>query len=261
MFLKEIYVNRRILFELTKQDFKAKYLGSYLGMLWAFVQPSITIIILVFVFQFGFKAAPVNDYPFAFWLMAGMIPWFFFSDCLNSATGSVLENSFLVKKVVFSIGMLPIVKILSALIIHLFFVFVLFVAAILWGYWPDLYSLQVFYYLFASSVLLLGLSWLTSSVVLFFKDMGQIVAMVLQFAFWMTPIVWSSDVLPPALYNVMRLNPLFYLLEGYRSSFITKTWFWDSWMQTLYFWGMTGFVLVVGAIVFKRLRPHFGDVL
>ena len=124
-FAKDLFFKRKLIFELARNDFKTKYLGSYLGIIWAFLQPSVTIFILWFVFQVGFRSAPVNDVPFILWLMTGMVPWFFFAECLPNSTNSVVGNSYLVQKVVFSVGMLPIVKILSSLVVHTFFVFFL----------------------------------------------------------------------------------------------------------------------------------------
>lgn len=261
-FLAELLSKRHIVIELTKADFKKKYLGSYLGVFWAFVHPTVYIAIVWFVFQVGFSSQPIDNFPFVLWMLAGIIPWFFFSECLSSATTSVIENSYLVKKVVFSMGMLPLVKILSSLVIHLFFIIVIFLMFSIYGYYPTLYNLQVFYYLFATIVLLLGLSWLTSSLTLFWKDTGQIVTMTLQFAFWMTPIFWSPKHLPPQTLNLIKLNPMYYIVEGYRESFIHKTWFWEShYLLTLYFWGITLFFFFLGAVVFRRLRPHFADVI
>lgn len=261
VFLKELLVNRHIIVELTKRDFKTKYLGSYLGMMWAFVHPAVYITILWFVFQVGFRSAPVENFPFILWLMAGIIPWFFFSDCLANATNSILDNSFLVKKVVFSIGMLPIVKILSSLAIHLFFLVVLFLMLAAYGYPPNLYMLQALYYLCASLFLLLGLSWITSSAVIFLRDIGQVVVMGIQFLFWLTPIFWSPKILPARYQFLVKLNPVYYITEGYREAFIHKVWFWEHAMLTIYFWVVTGVIFVVGAVVFRKLRPHFADVL
>jgi len=261
-FLQELLSKRQLIAELTKADFKKKYLGSYLGILWAFVHPAIYIVIVWFVFQVGFRSNPMGDFPFVLWMLVGIIPWFFFSECLSSASNSVLDNAFLVKKLVFSLGMLPLVKILSSLIIHFFFIFVIFIMFLVYGYSPSIYNLQVFYYLFAAIVLLLGLSWLTSALTLFLKDTGQIVTMILQFAFWMTPIFWSPKNLPPDTMNLLKLNPMYYIVEGYRESFIYKTWFWEQhYMLTLYFWCVALFFFITGAVVFRRLRPHFADVI
>ena len=171
-------------------------------------------------------------------------------------------DRFLVKKVAFSMGMLPLIKIFSALIIHFFFITVIFLMFMIYGYPPSLYNLQVLYYLFCTIVLLLGISWLTASLSLFLRDTGQIVTMILQFAFWMTPIFWSPKNLSTKTLNLIKLNPIYYIVEGYRESFIYKTWFWEKhYMLTFYFWCVALFFFFLGAVVFRRLRPHFADVL
>ena len=260
-FLKDIYKNRALLWSLTKNEFKQKYLGNFLGVAWAFIQPTATILIFWFVFQVGFKSQPVGDYPFILWLIAGMLPWFFFADTIAAATTSILVNSFLVKKVVFRVSLLPIISILTTLIVHFFFIFFMFGMFIYYGYKPDIYWLQVFYYLFALIVLLLGLSWITSSVVVFFRDLGQIIAMVIQFGFWLTPIFWSLDMIPQKYHWIIKLNPLVYIVEGYRNSMIYHKWFWEDMEMTIYYWSVTIVIFILGAITFKRLRPHFADVL
>lgn len=262
LFVKDLFFRRHMILELAKQDFRSKYLGSYLGILWAFIHPTIYVAILWVVFQVGFKSQPAGDVPFVLWMLCGIIPWFFFSECLNSATNSIMENAFLLKKVNFSVGMLPIVKILSALVLHGFFILIIFIMFQVYGRPITLHSLQVGYYLFCAIVLLLGLSWLTSSVIVFFRDMGQIVSMVVQFLFWMTPIFWSAKMLPPHYLNMVKLNPVYYIVEGYRESFIYHVWFWEGhYEMTAYFWAVTGVIFIFGAVVFRRLRPHFADVL
>ena len=260
-FLVDLYASRSLIIELTKQDFTAKYLGSYLGLLWAFIQPTITILIFWFVFQFGFKTQPVKDIPFVLWLVAGIIPWFFITDALVNAASSVIEKAYLVQKVVFRVSILPIVKICAALLIHLFFVCVLLLMFLGYGYPLHVYMLQIPYYLFAMIVLLVGTSWLTSSLMIFLRDLGQVIGMFLQFGFWLTPIFWSPAALPAKYRFLIQANPAYYVVEGYRNSFIFKVWFWEHWIWTLYFWVLTGSIFVLGALVFRRLRPHFADVL
>lgn len=260
-FLKDIISNRELIMEMAKKDFKTRYIGSYLGAIWGFIQPTIYIIIMWFVFMKGFKSPPISNFPFILWLMAGMIPWTFFSDSFSSATNCVLESSYLVKKLVFRVSILPIVKIISALFVHAFFLVVIFVMFYAYGYKPNIYNIQVFYYLFATITLVLGLSWLTSSLVVFVKDVGQIVSVILQFGFWLTPIFWSFDILPRKIYNIMSLNPIYYIVKGYRDSFIYHKWFWEDMRLTIIFWSVNITIFIIGTIVFKKLRPHFSDVL
>ena len=126
-FLRELYNNRRLIFKLSKNDFKTRYAGSYLGIIWAFVQPIVTIIVYWFVFEKGLKVGNTTTkdglaVPFVLWLTAGMVPWFFFSEALNNGTNALVEYKYLVQKVVFNISVLPVIKILAALYVHLFFI-------------------------------------------------------------------------------------------------------------------------------------------
>jgi len=260
-FMKDLFLSRRLIFELAKKDFRTKYLGSYLGILWAFIQPTISIVIFWFVFQVGFKSKPVDNFPFILWLVSGIIPWFFFSESLANATNAIIDNSYLVKKVVFRVSVLPIIKIISALFIHLFFIIFLFFMFFVYGYKPSIYNVQIIYYLFATIVLALGLSWITSALVVFLRDVGQMVGAVLQFAFWLTPIFWSLKTIPEKYHKLIKLNPMYYIVEGYRETFIYQKWFWSHSYLSLYYWLVTITLFVLGAMLFRRLRPHFADVL
>lgn len=259
--IKELYQNRNLIINLSKNDFKTKYAGSYLGITWAFVQPVVTILVYWFVFQVGFRSAPMEDFPFVLWLIAGMIPWFFFNDAIINATNSLIEYSYLVKKVVFKVSVLPIVKIISAFYVHVFFIIIMNIIFWLYGYPPTLYSIQMLYYLLCTCCLVLGMTYATSAIVIFFKDLSQIINIFLQVGMWMTPILWQYDMVPAKYQWILKLNPMYYIVEGYRDTFINHVWFWERYNQTIYFWIVTTGVFLLGTIVFKRLKPHFADVL
>ena len=260
-FVKEAFHNHKLIVDLAKKDFQCKYLGSYLGIIWGFIQPAITVVILWFVFQVGFKVTPINDFPFILWLLCGMIPWFFFSDAIINATGAFIDNSYLVKQIVFKISVLPIVKVLSSLFVHLIFILVLIFIFSLYGYSPNLFYLQIFYYLFGTIVLVLSISVLTSSIIIFVKDIGQIVALVLQILFWMTPIFWNEMILPLKYRWITIINPLYYLISGYRNTLIYHKWFWEEINLALIFWSTTLFIFMISITVFRRLKPHFADAI
>lgn len=261
VFIADIIRSRSLILELTKKDFQARYLGSYLGITWAFIQPAINIVILWFVFEKGFKSAPIDKFPFILWLIAGIIPWFFISDSISSATSSVIDNSYLVKKVVFRVSILPIIKLLSALFIHSIFMVIIIITFVTYGFDPNVYTLQIVYYVFCSIVLILGITWMTSALIVFLKDIGQLVTMFLQFFFWLTPIFWSIGIVPAKFQGILRLNPFYYVIDGYRESLIYHRWFWEDMNATVHFWALTISLFVLGAFLFRRLRPHFADVL
>lgn len=265
---KELIANRKLIFHLSKSDFKTRFAGSFFGIVWAFIQPIVTVLVYWFVFEKGLHSSGVNtragiSVPFVLWLIAGLVPWFFFSEALSGGTNALMEYSYLVKKVVFKISILPIVKVFSAVFVHIFFLAFTIIMFGAYRYFPDLYTLQIFYYSFALFVFTLALVYMTCSLVVFFRDLTQIINIILQIGVWVTPIMWNIDTMhiSPILIWIFKLNPLYYVVAGYRDALINKVWFWDHVGLTSYFWILTLVLLAVGSTIFKRLKVHFADVL
>lgn len=260
--MTELYNNRELIWKLSKNDFKTKYAGSYLGIIWAFINPIVTILIYWFVFSYGLKAgSPIEGVPFVLWFIAGLIPWFFFQEALLNATTCMIEYSYLVKKVVFKISILPIIKIVSALLIHVVFVVFLLVVSFIYNIKINIMVVQLLYYSMCTFILVLGISYATSAIILFFKDLMQIISIVLQLGMWMTPIMWSYTIIPEKYQWIAKLNPMFYIVEGYRDTLLRHVWFWERYFQTALFWVVALSFFGIGALIFKKLKPHFSDVL
>lgn len=233
-----------------------------------FVQPIVTVLIYWLIFgPIGFKSAPpVPNASYIEWLIPGIAPWFFFSEAMNTGTGCLQEYNYLVKKVVFRVEILPIIKLISSLFVHGFFVLIMFAVFLIGGNRPMATWIQILYYSFAASMYALALTYLTSAIQVFFKDMAQIIGICLQFGMWLTPIMWQEEQFAdisfyPVFCRLIRLNPMYYIAAGYRDSMLMGNWFWERPGLTLYFWAVTIAMLLIGLKVFKRLRPHFSDVL
>lgn len=261
-FFLHIVNNMELLKTLILNDFKKQYFGSYLGLFWAYAQPITFIIVIWFVFEIGFRTNPnTNGTPFFLWLVCGIIPWFLIANTLTNGSNSIVSNSFLVKKVNFRLSILPLVQVGSSLIIHLSLVLVLIFSSLMYGYSPSFYWIQIVFYLFCSIYMLVGVLWLTSSLRVFIKDISSFISVLVQMGFWATPIFWSSDLIPEKYLWIIKLNPANYIVEGYRDTFINQTWFWERGNDTLLFFSISTIFFILGAYVFKKLRPHFADVL
>ena len=263
--LKEIVTRRKLIWDLAKADFKKRFVGSYFGMVWMFVQPLVTVLIYFFIFQLGFKSVPpVPGVPYVLWLVPGIVPWFFYSEALNCITGCLQEYSYLVKKVVFQVEILPVIKLISCLLVHGFFLLIMLIMALCFGKLPMATWIQILYYSFAASMLALAFGYLTSAIHVFFKDMAQIVSICLQFGMWLSPIMYQETMFSadyPWIVTVLKLNPFYYIVAGYRDSILTGNWFWERPTLTVSVWVVTLVIGFAGLKVFKRLRPHFSDVL
>ena len=269
----ELWNSRKLIARLSVNDFKKRYAGSAMGAVWAMVQPVVTVALYSIVFGVVFQQRAQNvagglEVDYVLYLTAGLVPWFFFSEALTNGTTALLEYNYLVKKVLFKISILPLIKIIAAMFIHLFFLGILLVLALLKGYEPSIYWIQLIYYIGCEFILVLSISYATCSLVVFFKDLLQIISIGLQIFQWYTPILWNFDDIVNmagkyggALKVLIKLNPMAYIVEGYRSSIYGETWFYEHFYSSTYFWLCVVVLFCVGSVLFKRLKPHFADVL
>lgn len=262
----ELWQNRRLIWKLAKNDFKKRYAGSYMGALWALVQPVITVVMYYIVFDKimhtgGGGLRDSGEVPFVLFLTAGLVPWFYFNEAWTNATNALREYDYLVKKVVFKISVLPIIKAIAATFIHVFFVLVLLVVAAIYGYYPSVYTIQLIYYSACLFIFVLALSYTTCSVVVLFKDLSQIINIILQIGIWATPIMWNIEGISDDWKIFFKLNPLVYVVNGYRDSIYGGKWFFEDFFSMMYFYVVTAVLFGIGAVIFKRLKVHFADVL
>ena len=252
----------RIFFQLVDNDLKSRYSGSAFGIVWAYIQPLVTILVFWYVYQVGFRNAPVGDVEFILWFIAAFIPWTFFSDGTVTSANVMYEYSYLVKKMRFKVWQLPFIKVFSSLRIHMFFVVFLTGMYLLYGHAPDWTWLNTLYYSLYICVLLVGNAFLTSSLTVFIKDAGQLINIIMQIGFWLTPIFWSDATMNPTVLKILKLNPMFYATTGYRNALIDHIWFWQrSPLQTVYYWIAAIVILTIGTMVYRHLREHFTDLL
>lgn len=259
--IRDIINRRQLILTLAASDFKKRFIGSYLGVFWIFMQPIVSIVIYYFVFQIGFKSNPVENMPYVLWLMPGIIPWFFFNDTLQSGVSTLSSYKHLVKKMVFRIDILPLIKVVSSLFIHFIFIFILMLVFLIFGKSPSIWWLQTIYYLVCNIMLVTGLVYLTSAINVFVKDTNQIVNIFLQFGFWIAPIMWDISRMPEKIHWILRLNPFTYIVDGFRDCFVYHVGFWTKPYMALYFWLFTLVIFMSGVKLFKKMEPHFADVL
>lgn len=175
-------------------------------------------------------------------------------------TGVLYDYNYLVKKVVFKISTLPIVKNISCFIVHMIFWLIMVAVFLLFGYTPNIYWIQTLYYSLCTFVLIIGITLFTSAISVFFKDMGQLISILLQFGMWITPIMWPYSMLGSKAW-ILKINPFYYISEGYRDSMLNNVWFWQRSKLTIYFWIVTIIIFIIGQKTFKKMKPHFADVL
>lgn len=260
-FVRLLIAESDLIFDMAKREVRNQYVGSLLGFVWTFIQPVTMIVVFWFVFSVGFKSQPMGNVPFVVWLTAGMAAWFVFADIVSGSSEVVVANANLVKKTLFHSEILPIIKVCSCLITHIIFLVILW-GLILFQQMPfSLFYFQFIYYAFCMSFLATGLAWIFSALHVFVRDVGHVVAVGIQIGFWATPIFWDAQIMSPGIQTALKLNPMFYIVQGYRESFVYFVPFWNHPLQTIYFWMVTLTVFIAGALIFQNLKPQFADAL
>lgn len=259
--LADIYEDRRLLKDLSLKDVKRRFSGTYFGMVWGILQPLLTIVVYWAVFQFGFRSGAMDDAPFVLWFITGMINWLFISEAFTTASNSFVEYNYLIQKVKFNINILPLMKIFSSFYIHFFFLLISLIICALFGYYPQLMLVQIIYYMFATIVFLFAFTLITSSVMVFFRDLNQMISIFLLIGMWGTPIAWNITNFSERTQKILKINPFYYLVEGYRDAILGRQWFWQKTMLGIRFWVVTLVLLTIGANVYMRLKPYFADTV
>lgn len=259
--VRAIFHARKQIKVLAMNDFKSRYIGSYLGRVWGVISPIMTIIMFWFVFQVGLRSNPVSNVPFILWLIAAMIPWNYFSDAWLSGNGAFTGYSFIVKKVVFNVDILPLVKVLGSSILNIIFMAIVIIVYTLYGVFPGLHIIDLVYFSVCLMFLALGLSMISATLNVFMKDVGQFLGIIMQYLMWFTPIMWPYTMIPAKFSWMYKLNPLFYVTNGCRESLINGVWFYEHYEMMIYFWVFTIGCLVLGTYLMKKMKPHFADVL
>ncbi len=260
-FFTEIVAKWPVLINLARREIRMQYAGSILGIVWQIITPLVLILVFWVVFSVGFRMQPASGVPFVVWLTAGMAAWFVFSEILSGSVHCITGHPHLVKKVVFPVQALPLVKVISGLSNHLLFIGILVVFMLFLKVGFSLYIFQAIYYFFCLVVLALGIGWMVAALNVFVRDTARLVGVLLQVGMWATPILWDINILPAPWRGIFALNPMHYIVQGYRDSFFYATPVSERIGETLLFWAITLTLLGLGVFVFKRLRPQFPDLV
>lgn len=261
-FFKHILEKKYLIYELTIRDFSSKYAGSYFGNIWAVLDAFLFIAVLWIVFGIGLRGgAPVQGAPFIAYLSVGFMAYWFFDTTITNGTSALHTYAFLMQRVDFRASILPVVMVLSNILKHLCVMAAVLLVLLANGIRPSVYWLQLPYYVLALSAFSLGITWITSSISPFFQDIKNLISVMMRFLFFGSPIFWTTENFPEKLQTILAINPLYYILTGYRDSLIYHRPFWEHPGLAAYFWALTLIALLLGVVIHLRLKPHFMDVL
>lgn len=253
---KNLYNYRELLKTNVKKEIRGKYKNSFLGVIWSFLNPLLQIAVYAIVFQMILKNPQEN---YVVFLCCGLIPWTFFSTAISRSAFTMVENGNILKKVYFPREILPISVVTSEAVNFLISTVIIFAFVIFSGIGITKYILVYPLIFIAQYLLLLAISFIVSSVCVYVRDLQHFIGIFLQLLFYATPIVYSIDALPPEAAWILNLNPMTYIIEGYRDIFYNQTM--PDVQSILILIGIVLVAIVIGYLIFNKLQKGFAEEL
>ena len=262
--IKQHFTWRRQLIKLAKADLIKTYSGSAFGWAWALVKPTVLIFVLWFALGLGLRlGGKMNDYPFLLWLIAGLIPWFYMDEMLLQGANSLRQYNYLVTKMRFPIATIPTFVGISKTYVHLFLVGLMTLVFLAYGYKPDIYMLQIPLYMLCMVFFFIAWAQFASILTCMSKDFYNLVGAATQALFWMSGILYNvhNMEVPFWLKTFLLFNPITFITNGYRNTFIYKIWIWEEPRVLLYFFIMLFIMSCLALWAYRKLYKEIPDVL
>ncbi|MCI1856842.1 MAG: ABC transporter permease [Sporolactobacillus sp.] len=268
--LKEQIGNFYLIRRLSLYELKSENSNNYLGMSWIVINPLIQILIYWLVFGIILKRKSVlmengADVPYIIWLMGGIVVWFFLQPSVIQGSRSIYSRIRFIAKMNFPMSAIPSYVIFEKFYQHLMLTGIVFIILQFTSYHVRLYILQLPYFMFASLVFLFSFSLITSTVSTIVRDFHQILISLMRMLFYVTPILWPPSELdswPHVFRAIMLMNPMYYLVQGYRSTMLGISWYGiDHYKYTIYFWVVVVILFLIGSSMHVKFRDHFIDYL
>lgn len=249
---------------ISKYEDRATYQSHYLGLIWQILNPAIQIGIYYLIFGIGLNGErEIEGVPFFVWLLIGINTWFFIRGTMLSGSTSIIKKLGMVSKMKFPVSILPSIAMASQFVSYLIMTFILAVVLVSFRIPFTIYWLQYFYYLFSMLLFLYAASLLNATITVLVRDYHILLQSVIQVLFYLSGVIFDlkSSHFPNWIKKLVELNPIFYLIDGFRDTFLSKRWFWEKGSVTVFFWSLVLLLLIGGAQVHLRFRKRFSDYI
>lgn len=254
--IKELYNYRQLLKSNVRKEIRGKYKGSFLGILWSFVNPLLMTLVYAIVFPFLLRGSQPHYTTF---IIIAILPWNWFTSTIAQGTSTILGNGGIIKKVYFPREILPISVVSSGLINYLISCLIILLFLLFSGIGYSFYILLLPVIVMIQYILQLGIILITSSINVYVRDLEYIINFFIQMLFYATPVLYSMDMFPPKIRWLLKLNPMSTLIDSYRDIFFYKQA--PNFLMLVFVLMLSLIILAIGIIIFKKLEKGFAEEL
>lgn len=268
--IKEQILNLYLIRRLSFYEVKSANNNNYLGIAWELINPAIQISIYWFIFGIGIRErADVKfegvTYNYLEWMLAGIVIWFFVNPSIMEGSKSIHRRIRMISKMSFPMSIIPSYVILSKLYVHLILTSLIFIVIQFLHPTYSVNLIQLPYYVICVTVLVFAVTLITSTLTTIVRDIQIVLQSIMRILLYTSPFLWEitdSDKIPDIVKFILKLNPLYYVASGYRSSILGNGWYFIAhWEYSLYFWVLVFLLFVIGSAMHLRFRDHFIDYM
>ena len=251
---KELYQYRELLKTNVQKEIRGKYKGSFLGVLWSFLNPLLMVLVYALVFPYIMRTNVDN---YLVYLITGVIPWNFFTTCITTGCNCVWINGGIIKKVYFPREILPISVVAAGLINFLISCVIILLFVLFGGIGFSIELLWLPLIAIIQSALSLGLLFILSAINVYVRDIEYLVGFLLNLLFYATPILYTADMFPESIRWVLYLNPMTTIIESYRNIFYYQQS--PALTSLMIVFAVSFIILIIGYLIFKKLERGFAE--
>lgn len=256
--LEELWAYRGLIWVLIARDIKGRYRHTALGPLWFFLSPLVNLVVMSLVFG-SFAKLPSEGLPYPLFLFAATLPWTFFSATTAAASGSLTTFMPYITKVYFPRLIAPIVSVVTALADWAISLILLVALMLYYQVWPTTAFLALPLYLLLAMMIGMAIGLWTATLAVWFRDLNRIITYGLQVWYFVTPVLYSPSMIPEKWLWLYQLNPMYWVVEGFRWSLLGKG---EAPEPIMFFsLGIFFLLLVFGMYVFQRTTRNIVDIL
>ncbi len=261
-FARNLVTRRALVYQMMRRDFQQRFVGSAAGWLWGIVHPGVMLLTWTYVFQVCLgmtlpKEELTQNYPI--FLICGFLPWLLFQETVQRSSMSLIENSNLITKTVFPSEVIPISIFLSSMLHHLLALGITIVAIAIWLHQISPMLLLLPLYMVLIGMFAVGIGWVVAGLQVYIRDTAQVVTVVLNLWYWLTPIMIAESKVPQRFRFLVAMNPMSYVVHAYRARLLSTQW--PSLAEFAVIFAYAAAALVIGGLFFRQLKRGFADVL
>lgn len=259
--LKENFSNLYRIFCIAKYELLADMRDSKFGMVWNFLSPAIQVLTFFIVFGVGMQRKGQQGIEYMPWMVVGFAAWWFLSPCITQGCSAIFAKKSVITKMKFPVSVLPATICCKEFFNHLCILIIAFIVISLYGHMPNVYWLWLIYYAFCAFMFVESLSLITSVLNMMTRDIKKLVVSLMRMLLYVSPVLWPAKYNIPFMNLITKLNPIYYIVQGYRESvFFFKSPFAHP-VYTLYFWGFVIVMFILGSCLMYRFRRKFIDMI